>query len=131
MTRPDEIAALADAMEQYAIKRDAMGFVPNFTIEGKDKILNVAAALRLSATSPGDAVRMREALEKINEVRNSIIGTHSLNWSEHVYPLVAALQEAGFEGMEYPAAREYYGTLVERCVKAEDALAALAKTGGA
>lgn len=84
------------------------------------------AALVATPTPPGDEVRMREALEKINEVRNSIIGTQSLNWSEHVYPLVAALQAAGFEGMEYPAAREYYGTLVERAVKAEDALAALA-----
>jgi len=85
-----------------------------------------AALSNLDAAAPaagGDAAR--DALAKINDIRNSIIGTHSLNWSEHVYPLVAALEAAGFEGMEYPAAREYYGTLVERAVKAEDALAAL------
>lgn len=69
----------------------------------------------------------RAALVKINEIRNSIIGTHSLNWSEHVYPLVAALGEAGFEGMPYPEARENYGTLVERAVKAEDALKEIRK----
>jgi len=81
------------------------------------------AAPPLQAPAHSDAAR--EALEKINDIRNSIIGTHSLNWSEHVYPLVAALNAAGYEGMEYPEAREYYGTLVERAVKAEDALAAL------
>jgi len=85
---------------------------------------------------PSAGERMREALDKINDVRNSIIGTQSLNWSEHVYPLVAALEAAGFEGMGYPAARQYYGTLVERAVKAEEALTALSlqgpsgKTGG-
>jgi hypothetical protein len=66
------------------------------------------------------AVSQRDALEKINQIRNSIIGTQTLNWSEHVYPLVAALQDAGFEGMSYPEGREYYGTLIERAVKAED-----------
>lgn len=65
------------------------------------------------------------ALAKINAIRNSIIGLQSLNWSEHVYPLVAALDEAGIEGMEYPEARKYFGTLLERAVAAEDKLAAI------
>ncbi len=57
---------------------------------------------------------MREALTKINAIRNSIIGLQTMNWSEHIYPLVAALNEAGFKGMDYPAAREYFGTMLER-----------------
>ncbi len=70
--------------------------------------------------SPTVTVSHAAALERINQIRNSIIGTQTLNWSEHVYPLVTALHDAGFEGMSYPEGREYYGTLVERAVKAED-----------
>jgi hypothetical protein len=59
------------------------------------------------------------ALAKINDIRNSIVGTQKINWSEHAYPLVAALDEAGVEGMPYPEGREYFGTLIERTNKAE------------
>jgi len=38
------------------------------------------------------------ALGKINDIRNSIIGCQTVNWSEHIYPLVAALEGAGIEG---------------------------------
>jgi hypothetical protein len=44
------------------------------------------------------------ALEKINAIRNSIIGFQKVGWSDHVYPLVAALQEAGIEGAGYDVA---------------------------
>lgn len=83
--------------------------------------------LYLGPAAQADEVR-DAALRKINTIRNSIIGLQSLNWSEHVYPLVAALDEAGYEGMEYPEARKYFGTLLERAVKAEDELAALRTT---
>jgi hypothetical protein len=43
--------------------------------------------------------KAQSALAKINEIRNSIIGLQTINWSEHVYPLVAALNEAGVDGM--------------------------------
>lgn len=59
------------------------------------------------------------ALQKINVIRNSIIAHQSCNFSEHVYPLVAALNEAGIEGMTYPDALAYYGPMTERAVKAE------------
>jgi hypothetical protein len=72
-----------------------------------------------------DALAVKDAaLAKINDIRNSIIGCQAVNWSEHIYPLVAALEEAGIEGMEYPAARANVGTLLERAVSAEVALAA-------
>lgn len=63
--------------------------------------------------------QLRKALEKINKIRNSIIAHQSCNFSEHVYPLVAALNEAGIEGMSYPDALAYFGPVTERCAKAE------------
>lgn len=59
------------------------------------------------------------SLTKINDVRNSIVGAQTMNWSEHVYPLVAALEAAGVAGMPYPEARENVGTLIERATSAE------------
>lgn len=56
---------------------------------------------------------------EVNAIRNSIVGTQSLNWSEHAYPLVAALQKAGVSGLPYPEARARMGTLIERATKAE------------
>lgn len=44
-------------------------------------------------------------LIKINDIRNSIIGCQTVNWSEHIYPLVAALEKAGIEGAGYTAPR--------------------------
>lgn len=63
--------------------------------------------------------RLREALTKINRIRNSIVAHQSCNFSEHVYPLVAALNEAGIPGMPYPEALAYFGPVTERAAKAE------------
>lgn len=52
-----------------------------------------------------DLERYREALEKIDAIRNSIVGRQSIHWSMHIYRLVAALKEAGFEGEGYEIAR--------------------------
>lgn len=65
------------------------------------------------------------ALKKINEIRNSIIGLQTINWSEHIYPLVAALNEAGIEGLGYPINRERFGTMLERTLAAEKRVAEL------
>ena len=40
---------------------------------------------------------LKATLRKINGIRNSIIGQQGFNFSEHAYPLVAALNEAGFD----------------------------------
>lgn len=66
-----------------------------------------------------DRDRFRLALEKVDAIRNSIVGLQSVNWSEHIYPLVAALNEAGFEGQPYEVARANVGTLIERAEAAE------------
>lgn len=56
----------------------------------------------------------RTALEKIDAIRNSIIGYQRMGFSEHVYPLVAALDEAGFEGGEYEKCRDDVGTALQQ-----------------
>ena len=52
---------------------------------------------------------LEDALTKIDAIRNDIIGRQKIGWSSHVYPLVAALDEAGYPGMEYEAARAALG----------------------
>lgn len=64
------------------------------------------------------------ALAKINAIRDSIVGLQLVNWSEHIYPLVAALNEAGLKGLPYPEAKCKYGTMLERTAEAERKLAA-------
>ena len=58
--------------------------------------------------------RLRKFGEKVNIIRNSIVGLQTINWSEHIYPLVAVLNEAGFDGEGYPEAKANLGTLLER-----------------
>ena len=52
---------------------------------------------------------LEDALTKIDAIRNDIIGRQKIGWSSHVYPMVAALDEAGYPGMEYEAARAALG----------------------
>ena len=55
----------------------------------------------------------QKTLQKISDIRDSMIGLQQLNWSEHIYPLVAALDEAGFKGAGYKIARENAGTMFD------------------
>lgn len=71
------------------------------------------------------AERAFRALDKINGIRNSIIGLQAINWSEHIYPLVAALDEAGLTGMSYDEARPHFASLLERAVRGEERVEAL------
>ncbi|WP_375782860.1 hypothetical protein ACE10Z_23385 [Bradyrhizobium sp. Pha-3] len=112
MIEPAALIVSADEID------DRMGPIPGRSSDRIARELRAAAKL---------VTELQSALEKINQIRNSIIGTQTLNWSEHVYPLVAALADVGIEGMSYPEGRKYYGTLVERAVKAEDALGEIKK----
>lgn len=58
--------------------------------------------------------KLRAALTKINAIRDSIVGAQGFNFSEHAYPLVAALEEAGYEGAGYGIASANLGTLIEQ-----------------
>jgi len=81
---------------------------------------------RSPVAAPQPDVSARDAaLAKINEIRNSIIGCQTVNWSAHVYPLVAALEEAGIAGEGWEVASKKAQTLLDRANSAEDELAAL------
>jgi hypothetical protein len=88
----------------------------------------VCCAVCYQCLSVSDMLR---ALEKISEIRDSIIGKQGFNFSEHAYPLVAALGSVGFKGLGYEIASKNLGTLIEqrdaaiaRAEKAERELAA-------
>ncbi len=64
--------------------------------------------------------RQKQALLKINEVRNSIVGRQTVSFSQHVYPLVAALDEAGIKGADYATCRKQAEDEIERLTKKLD-----------
>ena len=68
-----------------------------------------AHAAAVSAERDARIKVLEDALTKIDAIRNDIIGRQKIGWSSHVYPLVAALDEAGYPGMEYEAARAALG----------------------
>ena len=65
------------------------------------------------------AEKVERSLAKINDIRDSIVGSGTVNWSEHVYPLVAVLDEAGFEGKSHEEVSKDFGTVLERLTKLE------------
>ena len=67
------------------------------------------------------------ALAKISAIRDSIISLQTINWSEHIYPLVAALESAGVKGKPYPADREYLGSIIAQLAAAEAEVKRLAE----
>mgnify|MGYP003424225697 CR=1 FL=1 len=79
----------------------------------------IKAANAVKEAREAELATMKLALDKINAIRNSIIGFQKINWSEHVYPLVAALDAAGIKGMPYDEAREKAQTLLQRAEAAE------------
>lgn len=61
-----------------------------------------------------EAERLRAMGEKINAIRDSIVGLQAVSFSAHIYPLVAALNEAGFESRGYDVMRAESITLIEQ-----------------
>jgi hypothetical protein len=95
-----------------------------FLASGADNIMGVSPR-QLVESMLGEIDALREALGKINDIRDSIIGLQKINWSEHIYPLVAALDAAGFEGMDYDEARPRFASLIDRLNAAEGDVAKL------
>jgi ribosomal protein L40E len=71
---------------------------------------------QLAATKKAErrVADLEVALGKINKIRNSIVGAQSVNWSAHIYPLVAALDAAGYVGAEYEKARADVQIAIEK-----------------
>jgi|GEM_PF-5159956 len=61
-----------------------------------------------------ETASLRAGLQQISDIRDSIVGSSTVNWSEHVYPMVAALNSAGFVGADFDDAHKSIGTLIER-----------------
>lgn len=80
------------------------------------------AAAHVEAAIP-EARRHHAALTTINEIRNEIVGYQKVNWSAHIYPLVAALEEAGFAGEGYAEARPKAERQIEWILRLEAELA--------
>jgi hypothetical protein len=133
LTRRAKLAAAVVAIEQAAIPLTVERLAEAIRDSGmsiafdSDAVPAVAAAV-LAALGPasfleGSAEDPRDvALAKINAIRDSIVGHQQINWSEHIYPLVAALNEAGVKGLEYPEAKANIGTLHDRIEALEGAL---------
>lgn len=62
------------------------------------------------------------AMMKIDAIRNDIVGRQTVSWSAHIYPLVAALEDAGFPGVGCDKASEMAKTASERITELEAAL---------
>lgn len=73
----------------------------------------IVTAVNAYASQKAEIERLREAMEKIDAIRNSIIGYQNVGWSAHIYPLVAALEDAGFHGEGYEKSRELAKTQVD------------------
>lgn len=126
-TLEDRLKALAEqALEDHALDcRQNPGddqWDPICEVEPGD-LLTLLSALQSERLR---AEELHGALTKIDAIRNSIVGCQRVNWSEHIYPLVAVLGEVGFEGQDYESARENVGTLIDRANSAEFLLALMA-----
>lgn len=95
--------------------------IPEHEFLFRDDLLAYArlAVEQATAGLRAEVDKLRLLGERVNGIRNSIIGAQAVNFSEHVYPLVAALNEAGFVGKNYDEARKDLGTLIEQVKKAE------------
>lgn len=79
----------------------------------------IDAIMEASKANRAEVERLNAALSKISAIRDSIVGAQRVDWSEHIYPLVAELDAAGFEGAGFEIARENLGTLIEQVGKVE------------
>jgi hypothetical protein len=69
--------------------------------------------------------RLRTCCETINDIRNEIIGYQAINWSAHIYPLVKALEDAGYRSEEYEMSRAKAKRQCERIAELEAKVAEL------
>lgn len=124
-------AVLGDTSDDAATKLDrAFGLG---VMEAHDVLRTNSGAKRIydcALTAVAALIEERDryhaALTKIDAIRNSIIGFQNVGWSDHIYPLVAALHEAGFEGQGYKEASTEIRTMLAAERQAEAAQAEIA-----
>lgn len=88
-------------------------------LEARSLVARLAAAETRAERAEATVAKYKTALDAINVVRNSIVGLQRFGFSEHAYPLVAALDKAGIEGMPYDTARPHFEGLLGRALEAE------------
>lgn len=111
-------AAVAAAREEQ--REACWDVVSDNHDEPYSKTLRALAAMPLTSTPLADRIAELEAFgRRVSAIRDSIVGSQQFNWSEHAYPLVAALDAAGFNGAGYKIASANFGTLLDRLEKAE------------
>jgi hypothetical protein len=72
--------------------------------------------------SDEETERLRVFARKVESIMDSICGAQRFNWSEHAYPLRAALEEAGYHGKGYEEARKELGTLIDEIARLRAAI---------
>ncbi len=99
------------------------------SVQSRSDIAEVAAAFAVIFAKRDAAIARAEkaeaALAKIDDVRNSIVGGRRVSWPEHIYPLVVALEEAGFGAAGYNEARKLAREQIERLVSLQTRLDAV------
>ena len=115
------LSPLRDGDECEEDIQSLLSQVEELTVTLVQRDNDIAARDAELAKAREELAQKNAALEKINAIRNSIIGFATVNWSEHIYPLVAALNSAGCQGEGYPKSRENAGTLVEQIERAKAA----------
>lgn len=130
----DHIRALATPDIERALdqsRHDWLGTLPH------DGSLLVVAGAETVRIFSGAALAERErearlpldqALDRINDIRNSIVGYQGFNFSMHAYPLVAALNAIGINGLGHEQARASLKEITAKIEKwQEDANASIAQ----
>lgn len=72
-----------------------------------------------------EVMRLTHVLDKINALRNDVVGQQSAGISNLAYPLVAILDEAGLKGEGYEKARKRMRTIFDERDEALRVLTAL------
>jgi hypothetical protein len=118
-TQDGALDAQADVERRMFAMREERDEARHERDEHAATLARVSLAQLRSGVAEAERDKLAAAIAKINKIRNDIVGSQAVNWSEHVYPLVAALNEAGVEGMPYPEAREVVATRIARLREVE------------
>ena len=99
-------AILDDPNEPPGIYTESYSVIRDDAREADHDDLRLIAEMRNALPGLLDSLeKATTALQAIDAIRNDIIARQGIGWSRHVYPLVAALGDAGYEGEGYEKGR--------------------------